>query len=167
LTSLTHCFLFAQNESVKLAAQGCPVVVTHWINCGRKLNRLPVISDLSEYGKSFNLWWASLQPATRIVSPGVLSRNIDGGETWVKVRKGSINGFYTAILALSFWHHSTLTSAQRRECNEVIEDALWVADQLIGHLKHPRDDDDDPLLSPKRYVIWNSLSFIYLHSFVG
>jgi hypothetical protein len=129
-----------------LSAKGRPQPITHWINCGRKFTQIPEISDLAAYSKSFNTWWASLQPGSRVTSSG-LTRDVSAGETWAKTKKGGLNGFNSVVIALSFWLHNAKTEAQLQEFEEVLEDVLWVCNQMLAESnvsgKRPREDGEE------------------------
>jgi hypothetical protein len=119
--------------------------VTHWINCGRKFSHPPDVPDLDAYAKSFNNWWTSIQPESRISSSG-LTHNVSAAEEWTKIKKGGPNGFNTVLIALSFWLQNVKTKPQQRKCEAVMEDILWAADQMLIKCtvpsKRPHDESD-------------------------
>ena len=119
----------------------------HWINCRCKFNNVPEILGVTDYIKSFKEWWASLQPAGRITASGAFTHTISDGETWGKTQKGGPNGFNTVLIALSFWLGAvTKAKAEPKECEEMIQDVLWVVDSMLTALKHSkkrvRDEDE-------------------------
>src|SRR5262245_32755619 len=127
-----------QSEAFKLSAKGRPTQITHWINCGRKFTHLPVIPDLVSYVASFNNWWRSLQPETRVVTEGVITRDVEAEESWEKTRKGGVNGFVTVLICLAVWLRSTSSETEREICEVAIQDVLWVVERMISRGNAPK-----------------------------
>lgn len=136
-----------------LSASGRPPAVSHWIQCGRKFSSPPKISDLAVFANSFNVWWTSLQPTSRITSDnGRLSRNVTPDEAWSKTRKGGKNGFYTILLTLSFWIRRATLPAEQSAYENLIDDVVWVVNQMLGSTvpTHPKRAGEDARGGPSK-----------------
>ena len=73
----------------------------------------------------------SLQPESR---QRKLVRSVSAGEKWEELRKGSVNGFFNIIISLVWWYSVVRNPSQSKVHREVVEDVLWVLDQMLdGH----------------------------------
>jgi hypothetical protein len=144
-----------------VAAKHRPQILSHWIQCGRKYDSQPSIKDLPGFITAWRLWWFSLQPEPRkaglensVAWP--LQRVVNDGEKWPEVRKGSRNGIFGVVLALSWWLKAVQTDSEREIFKEVLADVKWVFSHIVrchvGAEKHPREVDIHESRSTKRYV---------------
>jgi hypothetical protein len=141
-----------------LSSTGRPEVIGRWINSGRK--GLPVIVDLPAFVASWKKWWTSLQPKSRVQKGGKWSHEVDDGEEWEDLRKGSINGFFNVVVSLASWCVALKTGAQQKLFGEVVKDVSWVMDQMIvvggAKRKHSEvESGGEYLVKVKRYVSYN------------
>jgi hypothetical protein len=126
-----------------LSRQGRPEIIDRWISSGRKT--WPVIEDVSLFAGAWRQWWVSLQPKARVQGRGRLVRVVDRNETWEELKKGSVNGFFNVVVSLAWWYESLKTSAHRKAFMDMVDDVLWVQDQLLATLqpeKRKQTDDD-------------------------
>jgi hypothetical protein len=118
------------------------------------------LQDFLSFKASWKRWWARLQPPERRVSDAepLAKEGVDDVE-WKELRKGSINGFYTIIVSLSWWLRFALDDPiEGGDFVEVLSDVSWVQDRMIESLernaKRAREEEESPAgASPaKRYV---------------
>jgi hypothetical protein len=86
-----------------------------------------------------------MQPDSR--RGGELLRIANQGEQWVELRKGSINGFYNVVVSLRWWIQATATPLEVTEVTRMLDDAIWVVDQMLGTIRAGKrsPDNDNPL----------------------
>ena len=88
-----------------------------------------MISDVSEWAKSWRSWWISLQPESR--EGEKLLRAVGSDEHWVETSKGGINGFYNIVVSLGWWLVAIKTDCERDEFATILADVLWVLNHMI------------------------------------
>ena len=64
---------------------------------------VPIVVTPSMYGPAFMAWWRVIQPAWRCMKIDTLSMVSHEMETWAMLAKGGTSGFYTIVVALSWW----------------------------------------------------------------
>ena len=145
-----------------LSKVGRPDLIGSWISKGRKIS--PTIGDIPAFMATWKKWWVSLQPSSRVHQGQKLRQVVDGKEEWEELKKGSINGFFTVIVSLSWCLATTLTPAQHKTFLEVVKDVSWVQDQIIAKLKPSLKRGQDELQegqAVKRFVtasFWNTMT---------
>ena len=142
-----------QGESMTLSKVGRPDVIGRWILGGCKVT--PVIEDLPAFVTLWRKWWISLQPSSQVKQGRKLCQAVDDHEEWEELQKGSINGFFTVIISLSWWLTAAKTAAQHKIFLEVVEDVSWVQDQIIARLKPSLKrghKDEGEVQKAKRFV---------------
>jgi hypothetical protein len=122
-----------------------PDVIDAWIKSGRET--APAIQNLEKFASSWMAWWRSLQPPERKEKGAeVLAKVILGGDSWVELRKGGINGFFCIIMSLSWWLAAAKAENRLNDLVEVLTDVSWVLEQMAklspGNEKRPRDHDE-------------------------
>jgi hypothetical protein len=127
-------FSSSQSKGVVLSKIGRPGVIGLWISGGRKLP--PSIKDLPAYITSWKSWWCSLQPSSRVQSGStILRKEVEIGEVWEELQKGSINGFFNVVVSLSWWFTAITEPAQHHNFLDMASDVLWVMKQMISGLQ--------------------------------
>jgi len=122
-----------QGKAMALSKVDRPDIIGRWIAGGRKSS--PVIGDLPGFMTLWKKWWVSLQPSSRGQHGRKLRRVVNEDEEWEELQKGSINGFFTVVISLSWWLTAATTPAHHKAFLEVVEDVSWVQDQIIAKLK--------------------------------
>jgi len=114
--------------------KGRPDLLSNWIQCGRKYEAQPQINDISAYSAAWWAWWSGLQPSSRRGdAPNKLKKIATDANDWVELQKGSANGFFGMVLALSWWANAAKTEDEREAVGKAIDDVLWVLDQIIAN----------------------------------
>ena len=74
-----------------------------------------------------------MQPSSRKSGDGRcdLKKTAVDAEDWAELRKGSVNGFFGVVLALSWWVNAANTDVQREVVGKAVDDVLWVLDEMI------------------------------------
>ena len=67
-----------------------------------------------------------------------LQQSVDADEGWGELMKGSINGFFTVVVSLAWWWQGVKSAPQRKVWFEMVDDVLWVQDQMIVKLRGVR-----------------------------
>ena len=124
---LTHAL---QSKTAMLSKQGRPEIIDRWVNGGRK--SWPVVDDVPSFATAWRRWWISLQPEARVQRRSILVRTVDATETWEGLRKGSVNGFFNVVVSLAWWYEALKTPAQRKTFMDMLDDVLWVQDQILA-----------------------------------
>ncbi|KAJ3478929.1 hypothetical protein NLJ89_g12358 [Agrocybe chaxingu] len=109
-----------------LPVKGRPKSVGMWISRARPPTWRPSDPDAKADEEKFKAWWASLQPAWRVVN-GRVGKSMNGD--WNALRLPGINGIQSIVAALFFWGLSASPKARSRkawttavrECTEVFE----------------------------------------------
>ncbi|KAJ3484610.1 hypothetical protein NLJ89_g11966 [Agrocybe chaxingu] len=117
-------------DKKKVSSTGRPEAVRLWIDRGCSVTYRPTIANLKAYERTFNTWWATLQPTWRIRNGEVAQDLVDGD--WSCLRKGGVNGLQSVLAALFFWGipvHRRAAPAQRA-WNAAVEDCIRVFSQL-------------------------------------
>jgi hypothetical protein len=87
-------------------------------------------------------------------------------ETWSKTRKGGVNGFYSVVLALSFWLNAATSDLEKTKCEEAICDVFWVSDQMIAtqkpSSKRASPDEGGESVPTKRYFHFIPIDILLL-----
>jgi hypothetical protein len=119
-------------------------MLSHWIKCGRKYDAQPSMDDYLKFSETWKAWWFELQPSSRKVGNRYeeLTKTVEPGEEWVELRKGSANGFFSIVLALSWWVKAE-TRDDRHELNNAVGDVLWVLERMIAAMPKVRKSVDD------------------------
>jgi hypothetical protein len=140
-----------QSKTALLAKQGRPEAIDRWIGNGRKT--WPVVEDVSTFAVTWKRWWNSLQPESRVQRRSTFVNVVGENETWEALKKGGMNGFFNIVVSLAWWYKALKTSAQRKTFMEMVNDVLWVEDQIIktieGSKKRTRGDADDEVEGAK------------------
>ena len=95
-----------------------------------------VVSDTTDYAKTWVRWWTTCQPAGRAMGPWPFSRDSSEVE-WGRLLKGGKHGIFLAVLLLSWWAASLDRNAIPREFTEAITDLNWVICELTGTIMAP------------------------------
>jgi hypothetical protein len=132
-----------------------PEEISRWINGGRKV--APVIKDLNRFVAAWKGWWASLQPASRRLAGHKLCQVVEAGEKWEELRKGTINGFFTVVISLTWWFPLIKNAAQGKVFKETVDEVLWVLEWLVesrmsGKKRASGSAQEDNQRGSKRYV---------------
>jgi hypothetical protein len=125
-----------QGKSMFLSKTERPEAIGRWINSGRR--SWPKVDDVPAFTKSWGKWWGTLQPKSRVQKGKPLQRSVDADEGWGELMKGSINGFFTVVVSLAWWWEGVKSAAQRKAWMEMVDDVLWVQDQMIMKLRGVR-----------------------------
>lgn len=131
-----------QGHAANIASKSRPDVVSRWIKCGRKYDVQPKIENVPLYAAAWMSWWTELQPRSR----KDLKRSVAASENWDALQKGTVNGFFVVLLALSWW-----VKAENREDKKMLEfamkDVFWVLETMILTLSQSADgaEADEPL----------------------
>ena len=135
-----------QSKEYLLSTENRPKEIGRWIASGRR--GPPSIQKLPRYAASWKKWWSSLQPDSW---ERKLVRNVDAGEKWEGLQKGSINGFFNIVISLVWWHAAITNPSQRKAHEEMVEDVSWVLDWMLDDRKHGKkraagssDEDAEP-----------------------
>ena len=152
-----------QGRANILAVRGHPEVTSTWIKGGRIAK--PHIADFMSFKSKWKKWWVTLQPPERREESATfadLSKNSSLKADWSGLSKGSINGFFTIIITMSWWlKHVLSDKAELSEFDDVLDDVAWVVDQAIAALqsrpKRPHGDESSNT-STKRYGTRSPLS---------
>jgi hypothetical protein len=120
-------------ERKKLSPCCRPPVVEEWIRRARSPTWRPVIVDLAEFEKDFNLWWTELQPERRVSSgeKTAVGRDVGG---WEDLRKAGLNGIVSLLAALFFWGLRVRDS--HVDCirwSAAVDDSLAAIREIIQH----------------------------------
>jgi hypothetical protein len=98
--------------------------VAIWFKNGRK--GYPTIEDINPYVTAWKQWWIGLQPTWR--KNGLGHELPAESEKWEKLYKGGTNGFILILITLGWWK---LHSGRNREFKEMLEDTIWVCEQMV------------------------------------
>ncbi len=124
----------------------------------KKRRKLVNMDDiiLSEYIPGMKSWWASLQPAERVVSEGEpLQRQVSEDSDWSPLTKSSKNGFFVFMVALAWWLNLANTPELLVEFESFIDDMNWALTTLLETLpaisgKHSHEDEDEDEQPPRK-----------------
>jgi hypothetical protein len=134
-----------------------PEVIDRWISGGRR--GIPKIDSVPSFINAWKTWWVGLQPESR--NKGKLHRIVGPDESWEKLLKGGINGFFTVVVSLGWWWLAVKTPVQRKAWMNMAEDILWVLEQMVKmtaklkkrvHEERTRSESPEETGRPKRYV---------------
>jgi hypothetical protein len=134
---------FLQTKAVMISAKDRPLAISHWSRCARNASAAPDITDIEDWARLWRVWWTGMQPASR--GGEKLLRVVDAAEEWVELRKGSINGFYNVVISLGWWIQAAATAPELAEATQMVDDAIWVMDQMLGGSragKRSHENDD-------------------------
>jgi hypothetical protein len=145
-----------QGKSYTVGGQNRPGAIGNWTKHARSANAVPTIDDVDAWAEMWTSWWISLQPATR--QGAELLRDVNAGESWADIKKGSINGFYNVMVSLSWWMCALRTDQDREKFALILQDVVWVLGKMLGDqqttsAKRTLDEVDDPNVpesGPKR-----------------
>lgn len=104
-----------------------------------------------------------MQPKWRLLEDGTLLRKLpDTGEEWDTLRQGGPNGFFTIILAFSWWIKAVDDDTGLCDALDHLDDLKWVVTcitdmspipgPMIGR-KRAQQDEPDTLPKSQRYVL--------------
>lgn len=118
-----------------------PEQVGWWLARGRKIEKIPPIDDVEEYGEQLRTWWTRLQPGWRTERTNgawPLSQYTPVDEDWDSLAKGGANGLAPFMIALGWWLKSVEDERAARELASVVEDVMWVLKEVQSGLKDGR-----------------------------
>ena len=120
-------------ERKKLSASCRPSIVEEWIRRARSPTWRPVIVDLGEFERAFNLWWTELQRERHVPSTEKTNVGRDVGG-WEHLRKPGLNGLVSLLAALFFWGLRVRDSDTDRMCwSAAVDDSLAAIKKIIKH----------------------------------
>jgi hypothetical protein len=90
-------------------------------------------------------WWTELQPRSR----KDLKQTIEANDNWDELQKGTANGFFIVVLALSWWVKAE-DREDRKMLDSALDDVIWVLDAMISTLSRSADGTDTNLPPSKR-----------------
>ncbi|KAJ2911561.1 hypothetical protein MD484_g8851, partial [Candolleomyces efflorescens] len=140
--TLLNLFLLfeTQNASSKkkggrMNTLGRPAQVQEWIRAHHK-TAVPAL-DLAAYVPQFGAWWKTIQPAWRTggvdgLDPASFSHEIPAEANWSSLARGGSAGFYTVVMALSWWVGKVSGDVWSAELTAIVNDAIWVLRQVVA-----------------------------------
>ncbi|KDR66323.1 hypothetical protein GALMADRAFT_147927 [Galerina marginata CBS 339.88] len=108
-----------------------PLVVKEWISRARSPNYRPQISDLDQYHKDYNAWWASLQPTWRLLPDGSVDFDAFDGK-WEVLERPGRNGLLSVLAALFFWGLAVRKGKTMGNWLEAVQDFDFVVTCVCG-----------------------------------
>lgn len=125
--------LLTCTQENRLDTKNRPNEVAAWLKCGRKLDTIPKISDVSVFANQWRQWWIVLQPPERVPATPErwpLLRPTDNNLDWQRTLRGGRNGLFIVILTLVWWSAAVSTTTERHEFESALEDVDWVFEEM-------------------------------------
>ncbi|KAJ6523681.1 hypothetical protein DFH09DRAFT_1329919 [Mycena vulgaris] len=147
LVRLEVAYGFDTNPRIGISsATPRPKEVDEWIRSGRgtRSKKTVRVDDLVTFGKTWNAWWASIQPSWREKdAEGVFSTGGEYGDDWSTLDFEGQNGNLTAVAGLYFWGStrrklSVLPSGIQEDWERAVQDVTWMLEGLGAHVDAPR-----------------------------
>lgn len=129
---LLCCVANLLTQAQGLGTVSRPKEVAEWMKWGRKLNKPPAITDISQFSQSWWGWWQGLQPAWRLRDSSnrpLISSMV--GDHWGGLVRPGKNGLLLVLLTLAWWKN-VCTELTLFEWEAAVADVSWVVSQMAS-----------------------------------
>ena len=143
-------------QTTRLPSRERPRVVDDWLKNPTEIHK--VISDPTNYGESWKMWWTECQPPARAEETWPFSRESHLNLQWGKLLNGGKYGIFSLLVGLSWWAVSLDPNTSAPDLAEAITDLDWAICQLIASLTAspksppptPTPEVQDPSISKRK-----------------
>ncbi|KAJ7123802.1 hypothetical protein C8R43DRAFT_958954 [Mycena crocata] len=121
----------------KLSNRVRPKEVGIWIN--KQRGKIPEVKEVGEYAAAWRIWWASLQPAWRVMGSDGRWEVTGGygpdGKEWGPLFRWGVNGTLSIVASLYFWGCALPDSDPdaRTSWETEVQDVVWMLEGLATY----------------------------------
>ncbi|KAH8797279.1 hypothetical protein DL96DRAFT_1478527 [Flagelloscypha sp. PMI_526] len=135
-----------ENPKKGFSKKGRPEELSKWISNGRWRNKTgnPPLTSAKSFGQSLRSWWASVQPAGRVLNdcPDIDEawETVKAIEGWESLCLPGNNGMLSFLAGAKWWGMEIGTGEQEewQEFKRFVDDMIWVI-RVLGKLEGARE----------------------------